>query len=405
MHDTGRVRRGRALDLQGRLRRRRPASAGEGRREGRVAQAPGRLAAGAAGPAGVRETLKADLFEDDVFVFTPQGRGEVAAVGLHSARLRLRGAHRRRPSLRRREGQRQDRAAALRAAVGRHRRGAHLEAGARPVARLARAGARPRARSRRSAPGSSASGARTPSARGREILAENLKRQGLPPQKIAGSPMLADVIREMGFRKADDFYIALGQAKISPKVVTNKLMQRLKQGESAVEPQGAADLLEREEAHQAVGTSSALRHQGRRRRRRAAAHGQVLPAGAGRRDRRLHLAGQGHHHPPRGLPQRRGADALPERFTKVSWDGGAETSFRVELAGRRLRPHRAARGPLAHVRGVGDQHPRGALHGRRPDGEEPLRGGGGGHPVAEAVHPAPAQHRVGVRRLPRHADG
>jgi len=46
---------------------------------------------------------------------------------------------------------------------------------------------------------------------------------------MTGSPLLADVIREMGFRKADDFYIALGGAKISPKVVVNKVLQRLKQ--------------------------------------------------------------------------------------------------------------------------------------------------------------------------------
>src|SRR5204862_279059 len=65
---------------------------------------------------------------------------------------------------------------------------------------------------------------------GREILAENLKRQGLPPQKMAGSPLLADVIRELGFRKADDFYIALGQSKISPKTAVNKLLHRLKEG-------------------------------------------------------------------------------------------------------------------------------------------------------------------------------
>ena len=68
---------------------------------------------------------------------------------------------------------------------------------------------------------------------GRELLQEHLRKQGLPAQKITGSPLLADVIREMGFRKADDFYIALGGAKISPKVVVNKVMQRLKQGEAA----------------------------------------------------------------------------------------------------------------------------------------------------------------------------
>src|SRR5205085_6142127 len=77
----------------------------------------------------------------------------------------------------------------------------------------------------------------------REILHENLKRAGLPAQKITGSPLLADVIREMGFRKGEEFYIALGQAKISAKVVVNKVMQRLKQGEAAVEPRAGEELL------------------------------------------------------------------------------------------------------------------------------------------------------------------
>ena len=40
------------------------------------------------------------------------------------------------------------------------------------------------------------------------------------------------MIREAGFRKADDFYVALGQGKISAKTVVNKVMQRLKQGEA-----------------------------------------------------------------------------------------------------------------------------------------------------------------------------
>src|SRR4030095_14969652 len=68
---------------------------------------------------------------------------------------------------------------------------------------------------------------------GRALLQEHLNKAGLPAQKITGSALLADVIREMGFRKADDFYIALGGAKISAKVVVNKVFQRLKQGEAA----------------------------------------------------------------------------------------------------------------------------------------------------------------------------
>jgi GTP pyrophosphokinase len=66
---------------------------------------------------------------------------------------------------------------------------------------------------------------------GRDALAEALRKRDLPPQKFSGSPMLADVMREMGFRKAEDFYIALGQGKVSAKTTANKLIQRLRQGE------------------------------------------------------------------------------------------------------------------------------------------------------------------------------
>jgi GTP diphosphokinase / guanosine-3',5'-bis(diphosphate) 3'-diphosphatase len=168
---------------------------------------------------------------------------------------------------------------------------------------------------------------------GREILQESLKRQGLPPQKMAGSPMLADVIREMGFRKADDFYIALGQAKISPKVVVGKLMQRLRQGDSAVEPKGAAaELLERQETAPKKTVSSST-------------YGITVQ---GIDDVMLRLAkccrpvpgdpivgyislGKGitiHHE---NCPNARALMRSPERFTKVSWDGDSASSFRAEI--------------------------------------------------------------------------
>ena len=96
---------------------------------------------------------------------------------------------------------------------------------------------------------------------GRELLQEHLRKQGLPAQKIVGSSLLADVIREIGFRKADDFYIALGGAKVSPKVVVNKVLQRLKQGEAAdSEPTAADDLLQtRRRRSRATVSSVALR--------------------------------------------------------------------------------------------------------------------------------------------------
>ncbi|MCL2769857.1 MAG: TGS domain-containing protein, partial [Solirubrobacterales bacterium] len=78
---------------------------------------------------------------------------------------------------------------------------------------------------------------------GRELLQEHLKKQGLPAQKVTGSGLLADVIREMGYRKADDFYIALGGGKVSPKVVVTKVLQRLKRGEAADGERSAGELL------------------------------------------------------------------------------------------------------------------------------------------------------------------
>ena len=103
-------------------------------------QVAARLAADVEDPQEFADNLRGDLFEDEVFVFTPKGEVKSLAAGRDAAGLRLRGPHRRRPPLRRREGQRQDRPAALRAEVRRHRRGAHLQARARPVARLARDG-------------------------------------------------------------------------------------------------------------------------------------------------------------------------------------------------------------------------------------------------------------------------
>ena len=71
--------------------------------------------------------------------------------------------------------------------------------------------------------------------KGRESLEEALRTRGIPMQKVAGSALLADVFREMGYRKGTDFYIALGQGKVSTKTAANKLMQRLKAGEAVEE--------------------------------------------------------------------------------------------------------------------------------------------------------------------------
>ncbi|MEA2347915.1 MAG: diphosphokinase / guanosine-3,5-bis(diphosphate) 3-diphosphatase [Thermoleophilaceae bacterium] len=168
---------------------------------------------------------------------------------------------------------------------------------------------------------------------GRELFHETLKRQGLPPQRITGSPLLADVIREMGFRKADEFYIALGQSKISARVATNKVMQRLKEGDSVAEPGVADDLISSKKVEVARPDA------------KSSTYGIKVE---GADDVMLRLAkccrpvpgdpivgyislGKGitiHHEHCSNV---KALMRNPDRFAKVAWDSESVTSFRVEL--------------------------------------------------------------------------
>jgi len=167
---------------------------------------------------------------------------------------------------------------------------------------------------------------------GRDLLQEHLRKQGLPAQKITGSALLADVIREVGYRKADDFYIALGGAKVSPKVVVNKVMQRLKQGEAADGEASASELL----------------RVGRPRRRPTKPSGQYGIKVEGVEDVMLRLAkccrpvpgdeivgyislGRGITIHREDCPNALLLRKAPERFTNVAWEGDRSTAFVVEI--------------------------------------------------------------------------
>ena len=196
-------------------------------------------------PREFMETLKIDLFEDEVFVFTPQG--EVKSLAAGSTPL--------------------DFAYAVHTDVGHRCVGAKVNGKITPLHYRLQSGDIVEILTSKQERGPSRdwlSLVKTTRARnkirawftrerredaehrGRELLQETLRKQGLPAQKITGSPLLADVIREMGFRKADDFYVALGQAKISARVVANKLLQRLKQGEAVAEEQPGEGLVQRQ---------------------------------------------------------------------------------------------------------------------------------------------------------------
>ena len=83
------------------------------------------------------EGIKLDIFQDQVFVFTPKGDIKDLPAGRDAARLRVPHPHRRRPPDDRREDQQPARPARLSTEERRHRRDRHDQGRARPVARLA----------------------------------------------------------------------------------------------------------------------------------------------------------------------------------------------------------------------------------------------------------------------------
>ena len=237
----GRVRRRRALALQG---EHEPGPAGPDRPEAQVAEVAAGLAGRPRRPDGVHRPPARRADRGRGLRLHAQGRGQVA----------------RRPAPRRwtsptRSTPTSATAASARASTARSCRcttscsPATSSRSSPPSASAARRAtgwrwSRRPARATRSRRGSRPSRATTPSTPAASCCRSTSTRPGLPAQKLTGSPLLADVIRELGFKKADDFYIALGGAKISPKVVVNKVLQRLKQGEAGVEePSPGEDLL------------------------------------------------------------------------------------------------------------------------------------------------------------------
>ncbi len=120
--------------------------------------------------------------------------------------------------------------------------------------------------------------------------------------------MLAQVIRETGFKKAEDFYVALGSGKLQSGQIVNKVIQRLKTDEVAEEPIDHAQAAEGE-ATRSPARRSAINVPGvedvlvRLAKCCTPVPGDAIVGyiSLGKRD----------HDPPRGLPEREGADAEP----------------------------------------------------------------------------------------------
>ncbi len=190
--------------------------------------------------------------------------------------------------------------------------------------------------------------------KGRDSLEQALKQQNLPYAKLRGSAVLAQVIRDTGFKKADDFYVALGSGKLSSGAIVNKVIQRLKTDEVAEEAPGRHQGAARPRRGLRAG-----RRRGRaRRRRRARPAREMLHARSGRPDRRLHLARKGHHDPPRGLPECEGAQAQRGALHADRVGRRRDEVVQGPDRGAFVGPAAAARGRRAHLRRARRQHRR-----------------------------------------------
>ena len=169
------------------------------------------------------EGIKLDIFQDQVFVFTPEGRHQGPAGRRDAARLRLPHPHRRRPPDDRREGQQPARPARLPAQERRHRRDRDDQGRARPVARLDERSSRPATPARRSANGSSARTAtRTSSTAASRSSASCAAWRG-PRSSAVGPDAIAEVAKHYNYDTIDDFYAAIGYGAVSAQTVVMRL--------------------------------------------------------------------------------------------------------------------------------------------------------------------------------------
>jgi guanosine-3',5'-bis(diphosphate) 3'-pyrophosphohydrolase len=164
--------------------------------------------------------------------------------------------------------------------------------------------------------------------KGREALEQGLKKQSLPYKKLVGSAVLAQVIRETGFKKAEDFYVALGSGKVPVGQIVNKVLNRLKTEEVAHEeavplkaPKGGRAIAGDDLGIRVKGVEDVLV--------RLAKCCTPVPG-----DEIVGYISMG-----KGITIHRSdcsnVKALrrnPERFTPVEWDGGATRSFLVQIA-------------------------------------------------------------------------
>ena len=172
------------------------------------------------------ESLRVDLFQDEVYVFTP--KGEVKALPLGSTPV--------------------DFAYAIHTDVGHHCVGAKANGRIVPLTHRLQSGDIVEILTSKTSAGPSRdwlSFVKSSSARnkirqwfrrerrddtehqGKELLLESFRKQGLPAQKLLRSEAVGEIIKELGFQKREDFFVAVAGGKVPLGQVLSRVMQRM----------------------------------------------------------------------------------------------------------------------------------------------------------------------------------
>ena len=235
---------------------------------------------------------------------------------------------------------------------------------------------------------------------GKETLLDLFRKQGLPAQKLMRADALTEVMKEMNFAKREDFFVSVGTGKTNPNHVLTRMMQKLDKGIAEVKTD-LVKIPERESGHMPTAGDLGIQVDG---------VGDVAiripqccrPVPGDEVVGYISL-GKGITVHRRDCPNVRALEKNPERFTPVHWDVRAAGPFRVEI---QIEAHDRQH-LLEDISRTLSEGGVNILAASRPDhgrehSEGPFRVRGAEDRVSGLGAAAHPPHRHGVRRLPRH---
>ena len=283
-------------------------------------------------------SLKVDLFDQEIFVFTP--KGEVMALRAGSTPL--------------------DFAYAVHTEVGNHCVGAKINGAVAPLTHEIKTGDRVEILTNKSSKPSRdwLKIVKTPSAKskirryfaaatkdddaaaGRDILAKDLRKRGYGISTPRSTRALNAVAEQFNYKQLEDLFAAVGAGKVAPRAVGNKVEQIL-------DPKPEEQLTKTEAIAEIVKQPARGSNRKPQKRGKSASNGIIVKgeSNSGLLVRLAHCCnpvtgddivgfitrGRGVSVHRANCPNVKGLMEHPERMIDVEWDGAADTLFQVEI--------------------------------------------------------------------------